>query len=69
MSCYLFKEGLIFLAFTLKLMLQFIMINMSNSKVYFMKQNASAPDGKVSAPEGHLYLVVWPAPIATRSRL
>jgi hypothetical protein len=49
MSCYLFK-GLIFLAFTLKLMLLFIIMNMSNSRVYFMRQNTSAPDGKVSTP-------------------
>jgi hypothetical protein len=47
----LFKEGLIFPAFTLKLMLLFIMMNMSNSRVYFMRQNTSVPDGKVSAPE------------------
>jgi hypothetical protein len=50
MSCYLFKEGLIFLAFTLKLMLLFIIMNMSNSRVSFMRKNAFAPDGKVSAP-------------------
>jgi hypothetical protein len=50
MSCYLFKEGLIFPAFTLKLMLLFIIMNMSNSRVSFMRQNAFTPDGKVSAP-------------------
>jgi hypothetical protein len=47
-KCYLFK-GVIFLFFTLKLMLLFIIMNMSNSKVYFMRQNASVPGGKVSA--------------------
>jgi hypothetical protein len=50
MSCYLFKEGLIFPAFTLKLMLLFIIMNMFNSRVYFIRQNASTPDGKVFAP-------------------
>ena len=76
MSCYLFK-GLIFLAFTSKLMLLFIMMNMSNSRVYFMKQNVSTLDGKVSTPakyaitphharRGHPRLAVWPLPIATR---
>ena len=68
MSCYLFKEGLIFLAFTLKLMLQFIMINMSNSKVYFMKQNASAPDGKVSAPDGNVSALAEYAVTPDRTR-
>jgi hypothetical protein len=47
-KCYLFKEGLIFPSFTLKLMLLFIIMNMSNSRVYFMRQNASAPGEKVS---------------------
>jgi hypothetical protein len=31
-------------------MLLFIIMNMSNYRVYFMRQNASAPGGKVSAP-------------------
>jgi hypothetical protein len=42
-KCYLFREGVIFLSFTLKLMLLFIIMNMSNSRVYFMRQNASVP--------------------------
>jgi hypothetical protein len=48
-KCYLFK-GVIFPSFTLKLMLLFIIMNMSNSRVYFMRQNVSAPGGKVSTP-------------------
>jgi hypothetical protein len=39
-KCYLFKEGLIFPSFTLKLIF--------NSRVYFMKQNASVLGEKVS---------------------
>jgi hypothetical protein len=39
---YLFKERLIFPSFTFKLMLLLIIMNMSNSRVYFMRQNASA---------------------------
>jgi hypothetical protein len=31
-------------------MLLFIIMNMSNYRVYFMRQSASAPGGKVSAP-------------------
>ena len=38
------------MSFTLKLMLLFIIMNMSNYRVCFMRQNASAPGGKVSTP-------------------
>jgi hypothetical protein len=44
------KEGVNFSSFTLKLMLLFIIMNMSNYRVYFMTQNASALGGKVFAP-------------------
>jgi hypothetical protein len=67
---YLFKEEVLFPSFTLKLMLLFIIMNMSNYRVYIMKENAFAPGGIVSAPAE--YAVTQgrsSAPIATRQRL
>jgi hypothetical protein len=51
-------------------MLLFIIMNMSNYRVYIMRENASAPGGIVSAPAEYAVTQGRSSmPIATRQRL
>jgi hypothetical protein len=60
----------LFPSFTLKLMLLFIIMNMSNYRVYIMRENASAPGGIVFAPAKYAVMQGRSSvPIATRQRL